>query len=332
MCSLSLSCIGTDQTDLEAAAKNGTAVFNSPYANTRSVAELVLGELIMLARQVMDRSKECHASFWNKSAKGCIEVRGKTLAIIGYGHVGSQLSILAEALGMHVVFYDVIPKLPLGNAVAKDSLEAAIKAADFLSLHVPAEESTRNLIGAKEIAMLHPGAFLINASRGTVVDIDAAAAALKSGHLGGAAFDVYPEEPSAVGDPFTSALQGCTNTILTPHVGGSTEEAQVAIGKEVAHKMCAFINSGVSLGSVNLPELSLPKSKDSHRILNLHQNVPGVLKAVNNALADFNIVAQVLMTRGSVGYMIIDVDKSVSKAVKPLIAQMKANIKTRTLF
>jgi D-3-phosphoglycerate dehydrogenase len=299
-------CIGTDQTDLDAASLNGTAVFNAPFANTRSVAELVLGEMIMLARQVVDRCAECHAHKWNKSSAGCVEVRGKTLAIIGYGHVGSQLSVLAEALGLHVQFYDVMPKLPLGNAVAKESLEAAIRTADFLSLHVPAEAGTTNLIGAREIAWLPKGSFLLNASRGSVVDIDAAAAALRSGHLSGAAFDVYPEEPSAAGDPFLTPLQGCKNTILTPHVGGSTEEAQVAIGKEVAQKMISYINSGITLGSVNLPEVSLVKAPTSHRILNIHRNVPGVLKEVNHQLEEFNINAQMLQTRGPIGYMIID--------------------------
>jgi len=325
-------CIGTDQTDLEAASLNGTAVFNAPFANTRSVAELVLGEMIMLARQVMDRSSECHAKKWNKSAAGCVEVRGKTLAIVGYGHVGSQLSVLAEALGMHVLFYDIVPKLPLGNAIAQDSLEAAIRAADFLSLHVPAEAGTNNLIGAQEIGWLKPGSYLINASRGSVVDIDAAAAALRSGHLAGAAFDVYPEEPAAVGDPFVTPLQGCRNTILTPHVGGSTEEAQVAIGREVAQKMIGYINAGLTLGSVNLPELSLPKAKQSHRILNIHRNQPGVLKEVNHQLSDFNINAQMLMTKGPIGYMIIDVDKAVSKDVKERMSHIQGHIKTRILY
>lgn len=286
----------------------------------------------MLARQVVERSAECHSQRWNKSAAGCVEVRGKTLAIVGYGHVGSQLSILAEALGMHVVFYDVAPKLPLGNAVALESLEQAARAADFLSLHVPADSTTANLIGEREIAWMRPGTFLINASRGTVVDIPAAAAALRSKHLGGAAFDVYPDEPAAVGDPFVSALQGCPNTILTPHVGGSTEEAQIAIGKEVAHKMCTYINAGISLGSVNLPELALPKSANAHRILNIHKNVPGVLKMVNQELAEYNVVAQVLMTRDTVGYMVIDVDKAVAKDVKKKIADLPASIRTRILY
>jgi len=257
-------CIGTDQTDLDAASTNGTAVFNAPFANTRSVAELVLGEMIMLARQVIDRSNECHGSKWNKSAAGCVEVRGKTLGIVGYGHVGSQLSILAEALGMHVIFYDVVPKLPLGNAAARDSLEEVVRNSDFLSLHVPAEAGTNNLIGARELAWLKKGSFLINASRGSVVDISAAAAALRSGHLGGAAFDVYPDEPAAAGDPFTSELQGCKNTILTPHVGGSTEEAQVAIGKEVAQKMVSA-RAGKKLAGWRGCEVALQPVSCAHR-------------------------------------------------------------------
>ena len=233
---------------------------------------------------------------------------------------------------MHVQFYDVIPKLPLGNAVAKDSMELAIRTADFLSIHVPAEVGTVNLIGERELAWLKRGSFFINASRGTVVDIAAAAAALRSGHLSGAAFDVYPDEPAAAGDAFKSALQGCKNTILTPHVGGSTEEAQVAIGKEVAHKMISYINSGLSLGSVNMPELNLQKNANSHRVLNIHHNVPGVLKEVNNQLAEYNIVAQVLMTKGPVGYMIIDCESAVSKDVRAKMSAIKANIKTRILY
>lgn len=325
-------CIGTDQVDLPTAATNGTAVFNAPFANTRSVAELVLGELLMLARQVFDRCGECHRGTWNKSSAGCVEVRGKTLAIIGYGHVGSQLSVLAEALGMHVQFYDVVPKLPLGNAVAKESLAAAISTADFVSIHVPAEPGTVNLIGAKEFELMKKGTFFINASRGSVVDVNAAAAALRSGHLAGGAFDVFPEEPSAAGDPFNCALQGCKNTILTPHIGGSTEEAQVAIGREVATKMIQFINAGSSLGSVNLPELALPRVTGTHRILNIHQNRPGVLKEINHQLAEVNVVAQMLMTRGPVGYLIVDVDRSVSREVKKSISAISASIKTRILY
>lgn len=325
-------CIGTDQTDLNTASSLGQCVFNAPFANTRSVAELVLGELIMLARQVCDRSAECHKSGWNKSAAGCVEVRGKTLAIIGYGHVGSQLSVLAEALGMTVVFYDIIPKLPLGNATAKATMEEAIKCADFVSLHVPADISTTNLMDEAHIRMMKKGAFLVNAARGTVVDVHAAAAALKDGHLGGAAFDVFPDEPAAVGDKFSSPLQGCPNTILTPHVGGSTEEAQVAIGKEVAIKMISYINTGASLGSVNLPELSLPPHKATHRVLNIHRNVPGVLREVNLALSEYNVVAQVLETRGPIGYMIIDVDKEVAKEIKERINALNTSIKTRILY
>lgn len=325
-------CIGTDQTDLATASTLGQCVFNAPFANTRSVAELVLGELIMLARQVCDRSGECHKGGWNKSAAGCVEVRGKTLAIIGYGHVGSQLSVLAEALGMSVVFYDIIPKLPLGNAVAKSTMEETIKCADFVSLHVPADISTSNLMDETHIRMMKKGAFLINAARGTVVDVHAAAAALKDGHLGGAAFDVFPDEPAAVGDKFSSPLQGCPNTILTPHVGGSTEEAQIAIGKEVAVKMISYINTGASLGSVNLPELSLPPHKATHRVLNIHRNVPGVLREVNLALSEYNVVAQVLETRGPIGYMIIDVDKEVAKEIKERINALNTSIKTRILY
>jgi D-3-phosphoglycerate dehydrogenase len=325
-------CIGTDQTDLEAAAAKGVATFNAPFANTRSVAELVLGELICLARQLFDRSSECHNKIWNKNSSNCYEVRGKTLCIIGYGHVGSQLSILAEAFGMRVVFYDILPKLSLGLAQSCNSLLEAVSVADFVSLHTPATSETQNLIGAKEIAAMKKGAYLVNASRGTVVDINAAAEALRSGHLGGAAFDVYPYEPAGAGEEFKSPLQGLKNVILTPHVGGSTEEAQIAIGKEVASKLVQYLNTGNSVGAVNIPELALPSNSKTHRILNIHHNQPGFLKAMNEALSDYNISAQMLMTLGAVGYLIIDVDKGMSDEIKEKIMQLKLSIKTRILY
>jgi D-3-phosphoglycerate dehydrogenase len=325
-------CIGTDQVDLEAAEKAGIPVFNSPYANTRSVAEMVVAELVILARQMGDRSAECHAGKWNKASKGCHEVRGKTLGIVGYGHVGSQLSILAEAMGMRVIYHDIVPILPLGNARACRSLEELLEAADFVSLHVPKTDQTRGLIGERQIALMRPGSFLVNASRGDVVDVDAAAAALRRGHLAGAAFDVYPYEPGSKNEEFKSPLRGCPNTFLTPHIGGSTEEAQTAIGVEVSTKLIAFMNEGNTMGAVNFPNVALPLDRSAHRILNVHQNVPGVLRDINNVLSQYNITAQVLMTRDSIGYLVVNVDKEVSLACKEAIDKLGTNVRTRVLF
>lgn len=325
-------CIGTDQTDLDYAASKGIPVFNAPFANTRSVAEMVLAEIIVLARQMGDRNNECHRGFWNKASSGCYEVRGKTLGIVGYGHVGSQLSILAEAMGMRIRYYDILSKLPLGLAQSCDSLQELLKVSDFVSLHVPGNTETNNLIGASEIALMKKGSYLINASRGTVVDVEAAAAALRSNHLAGGAFDVYPYEPASANEAFVSPLQNLPNTILTPHIGGSTEEAQYAIGIEVASKIVDYINSGNSLDSVNFPEIKLPSKKDHHRILNVHQNVPGVLKDVNNILSQYNVAAQMLQTKGNIGYMVADVDKELSNECRQLIAALPHSIKTRILF
>jgi len=259
-------------------------------------------------------------------------VRGKTVGIVGYGHVGSQLSVLCESLGMFVIFYDINTKLPLGNAKPVDSLQALLKTADFVTLHVPGNADTNNMIGQQEIAMMRKGTYLLNASRGTVVDVVPAAAALKSGHLGGGAFDVFPEEPAGKGEPLQSPLTSCPNTFLTPHIGGSTEEAQSAIGVEVARKFIDFINHGITLGSVNLPELALQHNPSTHRILNIHRNVPGVLRDINNVLSSYNVVAQLLMTRGSVGYLIVEVSTRVAKEVKAKIQVIDANIRTRILY
>lgn len=269
-------CIGTDQTDLDYAASLGIPVFNSPYANTRSVAELVIGEMISLARQLTDRTKECHAGQWSKVSKGCYEVRGKTLGIIGYGHVGSQLSVLAESLGMQVIFYDIAPVLSLGNAKCYKSMNELLAQADFVSLHVPKTPQTVGLIGQAQIKLMKKGSFFVNASRGDVVVVPDVAAALRSGYLAGAAFDVYPKEPSS-GEEFESELRGCPNTILTPHIGGSTEEAQDAIGVDVASKIIAYINQGRSIGAVNFPEIDMRGHAKAHRVLISHRNVPGVL-------------------------------------------------------
>jgi len=286
----------------------------------------------MLARQLPERNREMHNKIWNKESANCYEVRGKTVGIIGYGHVGSQLSVLCEALGMSVYYYDIVPKLTLGNAKSSSTLEEVLSVADFVTLHVPATPDTVKLIGPKEIGMMKKGSFLLNASRGQVVDIDSAVAGLHSGQLSGAAFDVFPEEPTAKGDEFKSGLIDCRNTILTPHIGGSTEEAQAAIGKEVASKMRDFINQGITIGSVNLPELHLAVTPLRHRILNIHRNVPGVLRDINNVISNYNVEAQILMTKGPTGYLIIEVDRQVSHDVKEKIGTLPHSIRTRILY
>lgn len=325
-------CIGTDQTDLQYAAERGIPVFNAPFANTRSVAEMVVAEIVVLARKIGDRIQECHQGVWNKQSKGCYEVRGKTLGIIGYGHVGSQLSILAEALGMRVQYYDILNKLPLGNATAADSMDELLASSDFVSLHVPGTEETKNLIGEREIGLMKPGSYLVNAARGKVVNVDAAAVALRGGHLAGAAFDVYPSEPGSRDQPFESPLIGCPNTVLTPHIGGSTEEAQQNIGIEVSGKLLDFINRGTTLDAVNFPEVTLPPTKTEHRILNVHKNVPGVLRSINNILGDYNVSAQMLRTMNGIGYLIVELNSDVSIEVRNKIRQLETSIKTRILF
>jgi len=326
-------CIGTDQVDLSSAQCRGIPVFNSPFCNSRSVAELIISEVIALSRQLCDRVREVHEGTWQKSARNCREVRGKTLGIIGYGHIGSQLSVLAESMGMRVIFYDIESVMPLGNAVPTSSMSEVLSTADFVTLHVPDTESTRNMITSEQIALMKPGAFLLNASRGSVVDLSALASALKTGHLGGAAVDVYPEEPETnTNKTFETPLRGCPNTILTPHIGGSTEEAQVAIAEEVTRHIIDFINSGKTKGAVNFPELELKFGHNHHRILNVHRNVPGVLKSINNILSDYNIVSQVLDTQESIGYLIVDVDKEASRQIKEQIAALDKSIKTRILF
>lgn len=324
-------CIGTDQTDLKEATSLGVPVFNSPYANTRSVAELVLGEMIALARQFVDRSAECHNGDWNKSSNNCAELRGKKLGIVGYGHVGSQLSVLAESFGLQVYYYDIIPVLTLGNAKKVNSLNELLSSCDFVSLHVPKTPDTVNMIGLKQLNMMQPNSYLINASRGDVVDVNAVARALKIGHLAGAAFDVFPNEPSN-GEKFVSELQGCPNTILTPHIGGSTMEAQDAIGIDVASKMINFINKGCTIGSVNFPEIDLKVDKKVHRLLVIHKNVPGVLSRINNLLSEYNVSAQVLGTMEEIGYLIIEIDREVSKEMKEKMNELQDIIKVRILF
>jgi D-3-phosphoglycerate dehydrogenase / 2-oxoglutarate reductase len=327
-------CIGTNQVDLEAAKLRGVPVFNAPFSNTRSVAELVIGEVIALARRLGDRSRELHEGRWRKSVAGSIEVRGKTLGIVGYGHIGSQLGVLAESIGMRVIFFDTGSKLPLGNNRACASLAEVLHEADFVTLHVPATPQTKEMIGADQLAAMKKGACLLNLSRGTVVVIAALAAALKSGHLGGAAVDVYPEEPEGDSDTFQSGLAGLPNTLLTPHVGGSTSEAQAAIGREVATSLLKLVNSGATTGAVNFPQVEVPLAPGAHRILNVHRNVPGVLRDINRIVSDrnANIRAQVLATEASIGYVVLDLDNDVSDDVKSDIGKLPASIKTRILY
>ncbi|KAI0563887.1 D-3-phosphoglycerate dehydrogenase [Gracilaria domingensis] len=327
-------CIGTDQVDLATAEKHGIPVFNAPFSNTRSVAELVIGEIIALSRKLSDKSRDAHKGMWSKSAAGCAEVRGKTLGIIGYGHIGSQLSVLAEALGMKVVYYDVVSVLPIGNGKALGSMDEVLATADFVSLHVPKAPTTNNLISGPELAKMKKGSYLINASRGTVVDIDALASALKDGHLAGAAVDVFPSEPAKNGPGFESPLCGLENVILTPHVGGSTAEAQQNIGIEVSTALIKHVNLGTTIGAVNFPNLDLPISFNCHRILNAHQNVPGVLTAINGILSETrsNVTAQMLGTSNSIGYIIIDLNKETSVDTKAAISNLETSISTRILF
>lgn len=327
-------CIGTDQVDLTAAALHGVPVFNAPFSNTRSVAELTLAEMVMLARRAAHKSQLLHRGVWEKSAEGCVEVRNKSVGLIGYGHIGPQVGVLAEAFGMKVYYYDIMSKLPLGNATPVNSLDELLKISDFVTLHVPETPETRNMIGARELGLMKKGAFLLNLSRGRVLDLDAVKSALQNGSLGGVAVDVFPHEPASNDEPFTCPLVGLDNAILTPHIGGSTIEAQRNIGLEVANTFLKFIEVGSTTGSVNFPQVELPLVRESHRILNIHQNVPGVLSSINTIIAQMggNIQAQYLNTLGDVGYLIIDVDSQVSHAVKSKIDELATSIKTRLLF
>ena len=309
-------------------------MFNAPFSNTRSVAELIIAEIVMLSRHLGDRLREVHTGQWRKVAVGSHEVRGHTIGIVGYGHIGSQIGVLAEAFGMRVVFYDVVAKLPMGNNRSCSTLQEVLEVADFVTLHVPETPQTQNMIGQPELAHMKKGACLLNASRGTVVDVEALAAALKSGHIGGAAVDVYPTEPESNSDAFEIPLRGLGNVILTPHIGGSTEEAQEAIGKEVSAALIKFINQGATTGSVNFPQIEMPVNKQAHRILNVHKNVPGVLRDINKLVSDHNanIRAQVLSTDNDIGYLIMDLDQDVSHDVKRAVAALETSIKTRILF
>ena len=327
-------CIGTNQIALRRAAQCGVPVFNAPFSNTRSVAELIIAEIVMLARHLGDRSREVHEGKWCKVAVGSHEIRGRTLGIIGYGHIGSQVGVLAESFGMRVVFFDVAARLPMGNNQPVAKLSDLLTVADFVTIHVPETPQTKNMVGPDELAAMKMGACLLNASRGTVVVIDALAAAIKAGHIGGAAVDVYPEEPEGNSDGFVSPLCGLPNVVLTPHIGGSTEEAQESIGREVSSALMKFVNSGSTAGSVNFPTVELPNAPGAHRILNVHQNVPGVLRDINKIVFDMNanIRAQLLATDADIGYLIMDLDQDVSREVRNAIAALSTNIRTRILF
>jgi D-3-phosphoglycerate dehydrogenase len=327
-------CIGTDQVDLDEARRRGVPVFNAPFSNTRSVAELAIAEMIMLARQAAHKSQLLHSGVWEKSAEGCCEVRNKTVGIVGYGHIGPQVGLLAEALGLKVYYFDIAAKLPLGNATPVGSLDELLKISDFVTLHVPDTAETRGMIGARELSVMKNGAFLLNLSRGRVVNLEEVRDALVHNKLGGAAIDVFPDEPKSNDEVFSSPLRGVKNAILTPHIGGSTVEAQRNIGLEVANTYVKYIETGSTTGAVNFPQVELPVVRDSHRILNIHRNVPGVLSAINQIIAAMgaNIRAQYLETRGDVGYLIIDVDSDISAAVKNSIDELDTSIKTRMLF
>ena len=327
-------CIGTNQVDLTAAMRLGIPVFNAPFSNTRSVAELVLAQIIMLMRGIAEKNAILHRGGWIKSAAHSYEVRGKTLGIVGYGHIGTQIGVLAEQLGMSVVFRDIEARLPLGNAREMTSLDELLQAADVVSLHVPQTPATALMIGAAQLAAMKPGSHLINASRGTVVDIDALAAALDSGHLHGAAIDVFPLEPQGNDTAFVSPLTGFDNVILTPHIGGSTSEAQVNIGKEVAAKLIRYSNNGSTTSAVNFPEVALPEHSGRSRLLHIHKNVPGVLAHINELLsaAAINIAAQYLSTNEEIGYVVIDVDSAGSHDSLSELCAVPATIRCRVLY
>ena len=327
-------CIGTNQVDLDAATRRGVAVFNAPYSNTRSVAELVLAEAIILLRGVAEKNAKAHRGEWQKSAVNSYEIRGKKLGIVGYGSIGSQLSVLAEGLGMEVYFYDVVTKLPLGNASQVGSLEELLGMADVVSLHVPETGATKDLMGPEQFAQMKPGSVFLNAARGTVVDIDALCDVLREGKLLGAAVDVFPVEPRTNNDEFISPLREFDNVILTPHVGGSTMEAQENIGFEVAEKLAKYSDNGTSITSVNFPEVALPEHPDVHRLLHIHENVPGVLTAINTVFSEnnINISGQYLQTNDKVGYVVIDINAESSDVAIEKIREIEGTIRVRRLF
>lgn len=327
-------CIGVNQVDLKEATKNGVVVFNAPYSNTRSVAELVIGASIMLIRKIPDKNKAAHEGIWMKEAKGSYELRGKTLGIIGYGNIGSQVSVLAESLGMKVLFYDVETKLPLGNAEDARSMKELLGRSDIVTLHVPETPHTKNLINKNSLKYFKKGGILINYARGEVVDLEALRKHILEGHIGGAAVDVFPWEPEKNGDRFQSPLQDLPNVILTPHIGGSTEEAQQNIGEDVSVKLFNYLEKGITFGSHTVPALALPPQEGSHRILHIHANVPGVLSEINTRLSKnrINILGQYLKTNDEIGYVVLDVDKNISAHALHLLREVKHTIKVRLLY
>ncbi|MGM0766861.1 MAG: phosphoglycerate dehydrogenase [Pseudomonadota bacterium] len=327
-------CIGTNQVDLQAATRRGIAVFNAPFSNTRSVAELVLAQAILLLRGVPEKNAKAHRGEWLKSAKDSYEIRGKKLGIIGYGNIGTQFSVLAEGLGMDVYFYDVVSKLPIGNATQVGTLQELLNISDVVSLHVPETPATKYMFKAEQFAQMKPGSILMNASRGTVVDIDALADALKSGKLLGAAIDVFPVEPKSNNEEFISPLREFDNVILTPHVGGSTIEAQENIGREVAEKLAMYSDNGTSVSSVNFPEVALPSHPNQHRLLHIHENVPGVMSEINQVFSEngINVCGQYLQTKEDIGYVVVDVDKAYGELALEKLRQVKGTIRCRVLF
>jgi len=327
-------CIGVNQVDIKACKQKGIAVYNAPYSNTRSVAELVIGASIILIRRILDKNKAAHNGIWNKDAKGSFELRGKTMGIIGYGNIGTQLSVMAEAMGMRVQFYDIETKLPLGNAQARKSIKEIVSSSDIISLHVPETTQTKNLINKAVLKQFKSGSILVNYARGEVVDLDALAVAIKEKHIAGAAIDVFPVEPEKNGDAFSTPLQGLSNVLLTPHIGGSTEEAQENIGEDVSIKLYQYLERGVSNGSHTIPSLSLPPVDGAHRILHIHKNVPGVLGAINTLLSKnkINIVGQYLKTNDEIGYVVLDVDSKLSKQAMTLLKEVKETIRVRMLY
>lgn len=327
-------CIGTNQVDLESAKKAGIAVFNAPYSNTRSVAELVIATSILLIRKILDKNKAAHEGIWLKDSKDSYELRGKTMGIIGYGSIGTQLSILAEALGMKVLFYDVQTKLPLGNAASTKSMKELVSKADIVSLHVPETPETKEIVNEKLLKSFKDGSILINYARGHCVEIDALVKHLKSGHLSGAAIDVFPVEPKKIGDAFESPLKGLSNVLLTPHIGGSTEEAQANIGEDVSKKLFDYLENGVTNQCITVPSIALQAHPNAHRILHIHSNKPGVLSAINTQLSKnkINILGQYLNTNDTIGYVVLDLDKKLSAKAVELLKEVKGTIKVRTVY
>ena len=327
-------CIGVNQVDLKAATVKGVAVFNAPHANTRSVAELVIGLCVMLIRKISDKNAAAHRGEWLKEATGSFELRGKTLGIIGYGNIGSQVSNMAEAMGLHVIYFDAATKLPLGNAKPIRELKELLKQSNIVTLHVPSDETTRNMINADTLKAMRKGSILINHSRGDVVDLDALQKALRTGKLAGAAIDVFPEEPERNGDAFTSVLQNLPNVILTPHVGGSTEEAQANIGLDVTAKLIKYLEYGDSQGSHTVPPMSLSPQPGTHRILHIHKNIPGILGQINSRLSKskINITGQVLKTNDSIGYVILDIETKLSQEAFEILKSIKGTIRARMVY